>query len=126
MKADCAGPRRVGEVGEAGPQMLSVSLVPAASRGRPWARQSVCVLHLNTLEAISEKLPRAHALQRTSSTSLPLFLTPEPTGHREWAVQLSPWVKVSGGQVQIRSEVAVQGTFSTRGARQGLLQRWQC
>lgn len=114
----------------AGPQTLSFSLVPDESSTSPWARQSVWVWHFSAFESSSEKVPLPHGLQTTSSVSLPRFFTLVPRGHSEWglhsATPLSPDRKLLGGQVQTRSWVAVQGTFSKNPAGHGARQWWHC
>lgn len=114
---------------EAGPQTLSVSLVPGVSSTSPWAWQSAWVRHFTALVRASEKVPLVHGLQSTSSAALPRFLTLVPAGHSEWGLHSVPPSadkKLSGGQVQMRSWVAVQPAFSMKPAGHGARQRWHC
>lgn len=129
----CVGPS--GVVGETddgvvkgSPQTLSVSLVPCISSTSPLAWQLVWFLHLTALNT-SENVPLVHGLQTVSCVSVPCFFTLEPWGQREWGLHLvapSRGRKLLARQVQTRSLVAVQGTFSTKPTGQGARQRWHC
>lgn len=101
------------------PQTLSASLVPGVTTTRLRLRQSVYALHFITLEGTSEKVPRAHCLHRTSSSSVPFFRTPHPTGHTVWGAQVALNWNMPGGQVHSRSVKAAQGNLSIMGHGHG-------
>lgn len=128
--AESVGECEDGETGAGpvggGPHTLSLSSVPLSTSVRCCAWQSVCVWHLSVFEATAEKVPRGHLRQRTSSVSLPCFRTPQPGWHSEWGRHSPAWAKLPGGHAHVRSEVAVQGVFSTKGVWQGFWQRWHC